>query len=301
MKKPDLKHRVRLVLLSAAIYFLLDLSVQLTGFLQFGPLVGIKNFLPSTLSLQFGPWGIAGGCVGCILSGLVLKLPAAYVLTECACILAMGLVVWLGWHASSSTHLVHFKRPIHYLKYLGLLVGGSLIGGALSFLFLPGGALPGILAAYISMSLLIGIPVNIMANSLFCLEPVLPPRCAITYAVDCMVDQDADKLTAFNEAFADAAFEKRIAQRRIFEMESCIEELTIRVLSADPGAVIRIRLGFDDTISARLTYAGKKYNPLKTGQDEDELATMSLKLIKHRALRASYRYEDGNNTIHVVI
>lgn len=301
MKKPDLKHRGRLVLLSAAIYFLLDLSVQLTGFLQFGPLVGIKNFLPSTLGLQLGPWGIVGGCIGCVLSALVLDVPTAYMLTECVCILVVGMIVWLGWHAGSTSCLVHFKRPMHYLKYAGLLLGSAVVSGLISFLLIPGGAFPEILATYLSLGLLVGIPVNIMANSLFCLEPVLPPPHATVYALDHCVDSDPESLTAFNEAFEDLAFEKHIAQRRVFEIENCIEELTIRILSANSSAKIRIRLNYDDTISARLTYAGEKYNPLKTSRDEDEFAIMSLKLIKQRALRASYRYADDTNLIHVVI
>ena len=51
----------------------------------------------------------------------------------------------------------------------------------------------------------------------------------------------------------------------------------------------------------RLDYAGIKYNPFRINKNEDILDIMSLKIIKHRALRASFVYSDKENKIHVVI
>ena len=58
---------------------------------------------------------------------------------------------------------------------------------------------------------------------------------------------------------------------------------------------------YDDTFSVRIAYMGRKYNPLLIGADEDEMDIASLKLIKHRALRASYKYKYEENIVHIVI
>ena len=50
-----------------------------------------------------------------------------------------------------------------------------------------------------------------------------------------------------------------------------------------------------------MTYNGKKYNPFLTRKDEDEIDIVRLKIIKHRAIRASYRYSGEVNTVHVVV
>lgn len=301
MKKLDVPKICQRILLSALIYFLLDLPVQATGFLPFGSYIGIKNFLPATLALQLGPWGICGAAVGCVVSALLLGTSGAEVVLECICIVVIGSLTWLLWHLGSQTHRIHFKRPVHYLKYLGLLLAASLACGGVSYLFVPGGAFPEIVTAYTALGLLIGIPVNIMANGLFCLEPVLPPPYRLSYAVAGTITGNPESIGIFNEQFEDFAFGKGISQRRIFEIENCIEELAIRILAADPAAEIAVRMNYDDTISARLAYSGRKYNPLRTEKDEDDLDLMSLKLIKHRALRAYYRYSGGINRIHVVI
>ena len=40
----------------------------------------------------------------------------------------------------------------------------------------------------------------------------------------------------------------------------------------------------------KFSYIGEKYNPLHIRKDEDKLDIISLTLVKHRALRASYKY-----------
>ena len=62
-----------------------------------------------------------------------------------------------------------------------------------------------------------------------------------------------------------------------------------------------INVMYDDTFSIRLAYLGGKYNPLLIGKEEDEMDIASLKLIKHRALRASYKYKYEENIVHIVI
>ena len=46
-KNRDQKMRMLMVFGSCLVYVILDLPVQLTGYLNFGPYVGMKNFLPA--------------------------------------------------------------------------------------------------------------------------------------------------------------------------------------------------------------------------------------------------------------
>ena len=82
---------------------------------------------------------------------------------------------------------------------------------------------------------------------------------------------------------------------------SSLEELYIRICKAIPNVRITIKVSYDDTFSIRLSYEERRYNPLLIGKDEDEMDIVSLKLIKHRALRASYRYKYNENLVHIVI
>lgn len=300
MQKLDWNRHGRLFLLSAVVYLLLDLPVQVTGFLAFGSYIGIKNFLPTSLGLQFGPAGILGSCAGAVATALLLGTPVREILLECLCILIMGTGTWLLWHLGSGTHRIHFKRGINYLKYFGILVGLSALCGCISLILLEG-AFAATMVSYTALGLLIGIPVNIMANGLFCLEPILPPSYQMQHAVTGVITADPESLMLVNEALEDFAYSKKLNQRRVFEVQSCLEELSIRILAKLPDAQIHIQINYGDTLSARVYYDGKKYNPLYIDKEEDELDIMGLKLIKHRALRAAYQYHDRTNHVHVVI
>ena len=89
--------------------------------------------------------------------------------------------------------------------------------------------------------------------------------------------------------------------KRICEIQSCLEELSIRIFSRLPGARLRVRVRYGEAISLRLSWEGEKHNPLRIGKDEDELDIAALKIIRHRALRASFKRVDGENRVHVVV
>ena len=300
MKNPGLQRNLRLLLLSAAAYLLADLPIQLTGFLRFGAWIGIKNFLPVTLGLFFGPWGVAGGVLGCIATAAILHTPLAGAAFECLCIAVVGTGMWLLWHLCSGCHRISFKQVRQYLWYAGLLLGLSLVCGLLSLLFLKNALWP-TTAAYASLGLLVGLPVNIILGSLFCLEPVLPPFCALEKDVTGWIDADTASLDRMNELLEECADAKNIGRRRVFEVQSCIEEVVLRILNALPDARVLLSVDYGDAISIRFAYAGAKYNPLRTGKEEDEVDIMSLKLIKHRAMRAMYSRRNGENRLHIVI
>ena len=300
MGKPDFRKGLRLLALSALAYLLADLPIQLTGFLRFGSWIGIKSFLPVTLGLFFGPWGALGGMLGCIATGAILHTPLAELAFECICIALIGMGMWLLWHLCSGSGKVCFKQLRQYLLYAGLLLGLSLLCGLLSLPLIEGALWPTV-AAYSSLGLLVGLPVNIILGSLFCLENVLPPFRTAERDVSGWIDVDTASLDRMNEQLEDAALMRRIPRRRVFEAQSCIEEVSMRVLAAVPDAQIRLCVDFGDALSIRFSYAGAKYNPLRTGKDEDEVDVMSLKLIKHRAMRAMYAYRSGENQLHIVI
>ena len=52
MNRQKIVQRAMLVIAASCVYFLADYPVQLTHFLQFGPYIGIKNFLPTTLGTK---------------------------------------------------------------------------------------------------------------------------------------------------------------------------------------------------------------------------------------------------------
>ena len=300
MKKADLQRKMRILLVSAAAYLLADLPVQLTGFLHFGSWIGIKNFLPATLGLFFGPWGAFGGMLGCIATAGILQTPLAEAAFECVCIAVTGMGMWLLWHLCSGTHWIRFKQIRQYLWYLCLLLGLSLACGLISLPFLEGALWPTV-AAHASLGLLVGLPVNIILGSLFCQEPVLPPFCALERDASGWIDADMSSLDRMNELLEECAVGKKISRKRVFEAQSCIEEVILRVLGAQPAAQILLSVDFSDAISIRFAYAGSKYNPLHTGKQEDEADIMGLKLIKHRAMRATYSRRGGENQLHIVI
>ena len=89
--------------------------------------------------------------------------------------------------------------------------------------------------------------------------------------------------------------------KRVFEIENCLEELYIRIRKKLPEASICGRVELGSTISMRLWVDGAKYNPFLREADEDEVDLLSLKLLRHRALRASWSYTGGQNLIRVVV
>ncbi|MBR6057028.1 MAG: hypothetical protein IKP58_02545 [Victivallales bacterium] len=428
MNRQKLRQRAMLILVTAIIYFLADYPVQLTHFLQFGPYIGIKNFLPTTLGLLFGPYGVFGALIGCTATSCLLSTPIMSMLLEWICIILPGVGVWILWHLVSHSHKIHFKSPVNYFRYLIIISALYTICGLLSYLFVEGGAFNEIMGAYISLSFLVGIPVNILFNGVLCLKPVLPPtdrfspnaetiklpanketiqsmfeflnafvcknaidnslepniqasleeifqrilKCSPTSDISLQISYDgifsavlkydgphinplvlqkdedeidqaglllfmhriqnigyrhinnhnrvrfrlADGLSAlltkapesleqFNEQLEEYAISqkvaKKIGRKQLFGLQNCLEELYIRICGASPDVKMTINVTYDDTFSIRIAYLGKKYNPLLIGEDEDEMDIASLKLIKHRALRASYKYKYEENIVHIVI
>ena len=158
-----------------------------------------------------------------------------------------------------------------------------------------------IVAGYSALSVLVGIPILTLFNSAMCFDCILPPGVKPHADVSSLITSDPMTLSEANEKIDDFAFARKIPMKRSMEIQNCIEELTIRILRTIPDANIHLTLIYDDVFSATLLYEGKRYNPLHTEKNEDELDIMSLKLVKHRALRASWRCTGNENRIRIVI
>ena len=288
MKDQPVSEKLMLVFLCALAYFLLDTPMQMTGILP--SYAGLKNFLPFTLGLFFGIYGVSGCILGCVLSALLLK-PALYdVMYECFCIAVTGLGMFRGWHFLVKSHKITFKTFPDYGRYIMLMA-------VLSALCLK---IP-VSASYFLFGTAISIPVNILFSSLLYIEPVLPRNCRRSYDAEFCLFAGKDSLDGANEVIEATSETHGLPAKRVLEIQSCLEELIIRILDADSDAKISVRLNYGEAISARLTYSGRKYNPFLTRKDEDEIDIMSLKIIKHRAIRASFRYSGGVNIVHVVV
>ncbi len=110
MNNHEHRQHLLLILCTACIYFIADLPVQLTAFLQYGPFIGIKNFLPTTFGLLFGPYGVMGALIGCTATAVILHTPFSLMLLEWLCIVLPGLGIWFLWHLASSSPRVRFQR-----------------------------------------------------------------------------------------------------------------------------------------------------------------------------------------------
>ena len=176
------------------------------------------------------------------------------------------------------------------------------------FGFLLGG--PRMAGFHALLGFLAGIPVTVLLEGTLCLIP-LPDDASF------VLEAGAESLNDANTVLEETAREQGVGMKRIFEIQSCLEELSIRIFNALPEARLRVRIRYGEAISLRLSWDGEEYNPLRIGTDEDALDVAALKIIRHRALRASFSrrnselarhrgakplsQRDGENRVHVVV
>ena len=303
MQKPDRGARLCFGL-TTLLYLILDLAVQLTGYLSFGPIVGLKNFIPATAGLFFGLYAVLGTCVGCVIGALILSTPWQYVAAECLANLIVGVGIWLLWYRLPNAHRPAFKTGRDLLRLLLLVLSLSACAALAALPLIGTDGAVRVFAAYSSQSLIVGLVVNILLSSILCVKPICPPGHAIPYDLSFSLTSSPESLIEVNESVEMAAMRHKVGMKRVFELESCLEELSIRVFKALPDTEIEGSILFSDTISLRLSYRGGAYNPFHIGPDEDELDILSLKLLRHRALRAAYydhTHADRENSIHIVL
>ena len=286
--KTSFSLNLRIMIISAAAYVLIDFPVLMTGILPIH--AGIKNFLPFTLGLFFGFSGVIGCCIGCAVSFLSFGLGVSEILTECLQISVTGLGIWLGWYFFSGSENVSFTRARHYTVYMILTAVLSVMCFDLR-----------VSAAYFFCGLLISLPIDILLGSTLGIIPVLPGGGMVKYDASFVIDSSSESLSNANEILETSGEASGAGMKQIFEIQSCIEELSIRILKALPDSKIKTAIRFGNAVSVNIKYKGSRYNPLLIGKRDGMLEIMSLKIIKHRALRASYSYRNAENLIHVVI
>lgn len=292
------REKFTLTLLCALAYFLIDAPVQMTHVLP--SFAGIKNFLPLTLGLFFGAYGVTGCVIGCIASAFLVNPSILDALRECVCIVITGLGMFHGWHITVKSGRISFKTWPDYGRYVLLLARLCLCVWAVYITSsLNAGVSAGL--AYFITGLFVGIPVNILFSSLLHIEPVMPRGKFLSYDAEFCLLPNAESLEGANEILEMSAMKRGVSMKHLLEIQSCIEELAIRIQKARPDARISVSVSFGDAISARLHYGGEKYNPFRIDKSEDEIDIMSLKIIKHRAIRASFRYAGGENLVHAVV
>lgn len=280
--------KIFLIVSIAFIYALVDIPVVMTDFLP--NYAGIKNAMPFITGLFFGFYGVMGCCLGTVISSIAMSEPLSDILWECWCVMATGFCMFYGWHYLSRSHSITFKKPEHYIRYFLLLIAASILC-----------VKPDYMLSYFVTGILIGLPANILFGSLLYVEPILPSWCDIKYDAEFELNQGTENLDNVNEILETAAEIKHIDLKRIFETQSCLEELSIRIFHAIPDTKIKVSVIYSNAISMRFEYKGVKYNPFKINKNEGVLDIVSLKIIKHRALRASFFYIEGENKIHVVL
>lgn len=300
-KKESLPQLLKLILLSVVLYAVVDIPVQTTGYLTFGSFVGIKNFLAPVLGMQLGIFGVIGTVLATLLAAFILNIPMNFAMLECVSNMVIGIGIWLFYNAPNKNRKTQYKNTTDLISYLVILVFLSAISGVLSYLFVEGGAFVSVFAGYISMGILVGIPVNIMIGGIFCLKPIGLSSNGTVYDMEGTITSAPESLLLVNDMIEEAALDKRISRKRLFEVQSCVEELTIRIFNTLPDAQIKIFVDYGDTISMKFSYLGERYNPLLIKKNEDKLDIISLTLVKHRALRATYKYRKNENSIHIVV
>ena len=300
-KKRKLHSSLRVLLFACLVYFLLDFPIRFTEAYQFPDCVGIKSFLPFTLGLFFGPMAAVGATLGAVCTSIVCHTTFVECLAEVLCVLLAGIGSWLGWYGIYRNGHIRFERFREVGIYAAVVLCLSLLCGGISgFLLGSGMILPtiGILAV---TGLLVGLPINILLGGIFCVTPVLPWFCKAEGGISFRLAHCDPGPGAVNEAIEAEALEKKIPMKRVFEIENCLEELYIRIRRKLPEAEICGKVELGSTISMRILVDGTKYNPFLQEADEDEMDLISLKLLRHRALRASWSYTDGQNIIHIVV
>lgn len=302
-----IRERIYFILVTAVIYFCFDYFVYKTSFLQSYSFVGLKSFLPVIIGLNFGPYGIIGELIAVTIKARLINQVFKFYIMECIIIVVMGLGTWFLWHVQSITHRIRFRYALNYVRYISIVSFLSVICAGIGARLINETAFNDIFIWNVSMSILVGIPIEIIYGSLMNLDPILPPiyedgkRIAIVDDIVHVLDEKTESLATFNEKIEDLLLREKVDMKRTFEIQNVAEELYLRIINKYPHTVIDAKVNYDITFSIEYLYIGKRYNPFTLHKGEDDLDVAGLSIIKHRALLASYNYNYGLNKVHIVI
>lgn len=303
IKKTEVIRYICLFVAFMILYFTIDIAVQKTGYLKFGSYVGLKSFVPLVLGILWGPVGAVGSCAGCMLSTAVLHNGIREMCGEIVSDLIIGIGIWELWHIFSGTHRIQLKTVKQNLKYILMVTVLSICCGIAGYVIIGKEAAVPMMMSYFSMGIFVGMPIIILFGSLLCVTVIVPSRYDTKPDASFTLKNTTESFAAGNETLEETAMANKIKMSKVFEIQSCVEELSIRIFKHFPDVELRIELLYGDAISIRMIYNSKRFNPFQKRADEDEVDLISLNLLKHRALRAASRhsYAAGENRIHVVV
>lgn len=302
-----INYHMRLVIISFVSYFLFDYCVFKTAFLNIYPFVGLKSFLPMILGLNFGVYGIAGEIIAIIIKALLENIPYEFILMELIIVVVIGIGAWFLWHIESYTHRIHFSYVLNFVRYISIVTLLSLICGVISVKLINNLAFEEIVSWNITMSILVGIPIEIIYGSLMNMDPILPPvkvrgkRIEIYNDIIYTIDSNPNSIAKLNAMLEELLSRKSVDFKKSIEIQNIVEELYLRIKTKYPNIVIDVKLNYDENFSSEFIYIERKYNPFHFYRGEDALDLAGLKIIKHRALLASYSYNFGLNIVRVVV
>lgn len=300
-------NRIKIVILTAVVYFLADYLVRITGFLKFSSCVGLKSFMPATFGILFGAYGIIGQLIGCTISSFLLSRATNLLYYEYFIIAIMGLGMWFSWHIGSITHKIHFRHMLNYIRFVMLLLFFSAICGVLGQVFTNSNLFSEVVIWNTALGMFMGVPIMIIYSGLMLLNPILPPimengqLIKIIDNIKEVLTKDPQTFASFTEKLEELSMREKMDMKRTFEIQGLAEEMYLRIIELFPEAIIDVRANYDITFSLEYIFIGKRCNPFSIIKKEDEIGDAGFKLIKHRALLAQYSYIYGENNVRVVI
>lgn len=302
-----IRERIMFVLSSAIIYFCFDFFIIKTSFLKSYSFVGFKSFLPMILGLNYGPYGVIGELIAIIIKYRLTNQTFLFFAIECMIVIIMGLGSWVLWHAQSYTHRVRFRYVENCIRYVAIALFLSLVCATIGLKYINVYAFEDILVWNFFMSILVGIPIEIIYGSLMNLDPILPPitvkgkKIKLVDDIRYALDGTTESLLMFNEKIEKLLEREQVDIKRTYEIQNVSEEVYLRIIKKYPNIVIDVKANYDITFSIEFIYIQKKYNPFIVAKGEDQTDVAGLSIIKHRALLASYKYNYGLNKVHIVI
>lgn len=306
-KLRTIKIRLMYIITTALVYFCCDYFVLRTSFLKCYSFVGLKSFMPMIVGMNFGVYGVIGELIAITIKHKLANTSFAFYVMECIIVVVIGIGAWFLWHVQSRTHRIRLRYFSNYVRFILIIISLSTICGVLSLKFINAIAFEDIMIWNISMSILVGIPIEIIYSSLMNLDPVLPPlkvngkRIEIKNDIEYTIDNDAKSLETLNEKLEILFLDRKENMKRTFEIQNVVEEVYLRIVKKCPNAIIDVIANLDITFSIEYIYIGERYNPFIISREEDKLDIAGLNIIKHRALLANYSYNYGLNKVSIVI
>lgn len=295
-----LRKRLIYIIAPGIIYFLLDIPIRMTGFANFGNLSGLKSFLPIVFGILFGPVSVPGMCLGAEAAALVAGSPVPESAAELLGILIMGCGSWFLWYLKN-TEMVCLKKGTDYLRFTGIAVFLSAVSALPAFFMLGYSYWLVSALCSVSISIFVGIPVLILATSIFCIQPICPPWVDTTPDISCTIGADAAGLGEVCDRISDIYMEKKLPVKKAFRTQNCLEEFAVRIQAACGNCPVEFDLHVRDNVSMLISYTGERYNPLHSAEGEEREDLLGLVLIQQSALRASFYYSGRQNHLHIVI